>query len=63
MDSNDNNNPRTSKQRKRNITWSNPPFSKNVVTKTGRYFLNLLDKHFPQDHKFYKIFDRNLYKS
>ena len=42
-----------------NIIWFNPPFSKNVATKIGRYFLNLLDKHFPQDHKFHKIFNRN----
>ena len=59
MDSNDNNDPRASKQRKRNIMWFNSPFSKNVATKIGRYFLNLLDKHFPQDHNFHKIFNRN----
>ena len=41
------------------IIWFNLPFSKNVTTKRGRYFLNLLDKHFPQDHKFHKIFNRN----
>ena len=56
MDSNYNNNPR---KRNRNIIWFNPPFSKNVATKIGRYFLNLLDKHFPQDHKFHKIFNIN----
>ena len=38
--------------------WFNPPFSKNVATKIRRYFLNLSDKHFPQDHKFHKIFGR-----
>ena len=52
MDSNDNNNPR---KRNGNIIWFNPPFSENVATKIGRYFLNLLDKHFPQDHKFHKF--------
>ena len=40
MESNYNNNPR---KRNRNIIWFNPPFSKNVATKIGRYFLNLLD--------------------
>ena len=55
INSNDNNNPRTSKQRKRNMIWFNPPFSKNVATKIGRY----LFKHFPRDHKFLKIFNRN----
>ena len=56
MDSNYNNYPR---KRNRNIIWFNPPFNKNVATKIGRYFLNLLDKHFPQDHKFHKIFNGN----
>ena len=56
MDSNYNNNPR---KRNRNIIWFNPPFSKNVATKIGRYFLNLLDKYFPRDHKFHKILNRN----
>ena len=59
INSNDNNNPRTSKQRKRNIIWFNPPFSKNVATKIGTYFLKLIFKHFPRDHKFHKIFNRN----
>ena len=58
-DDDNNNDLRTSKQRKRNIIWFNPPFSKNVATKIGRYFLNLVDKHFPRDHKFHKIFNRN----
>ena len=44
---------------KRNIIWFNPPFSKSVSTKIGKYFLDLLDKHFPKNHCFYKIFTRN----
>ena len=59
INNNDNNNPRTSKQQKINIIWSNPPFSKNIATKIGRYFLNLIGKHFPWDQKFHKIFNRN----
>ena len=58
INSNDNNNPRASKERKRNILWFNPPFSNNVATKIGRYFLDLIDKHFPRDRKFDKIFSR-----
>ena len=56
---NNNNNPRTGKQLKRNIIRFNPPFSKNVAKKIGRYFLNLADKHFARDHKSHKIFNRN----
>ena len=44
---------------KRNIIWFNPPFSRNVSTKIVKYFLNLLDKHFPQNHPLHKIFNRN----
>ena len=44
---------------KRNIIWFNPPFSRNVSTKIGKCFLNLLDKHFPRNHRFHKIFNRN----
>ena len=31
----------------------------SVATKIGRYFLNLIDNHFPRDHKFHKTFNRN----
>ena len=50
------------KNRKRNIISLNPPYSKNVVTKVGHYFLKLLDKHFPRHHKLHKIFNRNTVK-
>jgi len=47
------------KKRKRKILWFNPPFSKNIKTKIGKVFLNLLKKHFPKNNKLYKIFNRN----
>ena len=50
------------KNRKMSITWFNPPYSKNVVTKDGHYFLKLLDKHFPRHHKLHKIFNKNTLK-
>ena len=50
------------RQRKRNITWFNPPFSDNVSTNIGRKFLNLLDKHFPPDHKLHPICNRSCVK-
>ena len=46
------------RNRKRNIIWFNPPFNRNVSTKIGKYFLNLLDKHFPRNHRLHKIFKR-----
>ena len=39
------------RQRKRNITWYNPPFNKACKTNIGKEFLRLLDKHFPQNRK------------
>ena len=52
----------TNKNRKRNIIWFNPLYSSNVVTKVGKHFLSLLDKHFPPYNKFHKIFNRNTVK-
>ena len=45
--------------RKRKIIWFNPPYSKNVCTNVGHYFLNLIEKHFPENHKYRKIFNKN----
>ena len=38
---------RKRKNRRRNITWFNPPYSQNVSTNIGRRFRNLISKHFP----------------
>ena len=50
------------RQRRRNIIWFNPPYSKIVHTNIGKSFLSLLDKHFPRGHKFRKNFNRNSVK-
>ena len=50
------------KNRKRNIIWFNPPYSKNVSTKIGKIFLSLIDKHFPKHHGYSTIFNRNTVK-
>ena len=52
----------TKRKRQRNILWFNPPYSKTVKTKIGRFFLQLIKKHFPKEHKFHKIFNRNTLK-
>ncbi|KAL9986499.1 hypothetical protein ACROYT_G000660 [Oculina patagonica] len=51
-----------SRNRKRNITWFNPPYSKNVETKVGKCFLQLIDQHFPKSNPLHKIFNRNTLK-
>ena len=48
--------------RKRNITWFNPPYSKHVASNIGKQFLNLLDTCFPPTNKLHKILNRNTVK-
>ena len=52
----------TRTNRRRNVIWYNPPFSKNVATNVGRTFLKILDEEFPENHVFHKIFNRNTVK-
>ena len=52
----------TKRKRQRNILWFNPPYSKTVKTKIGKFFLQVIKKHFPKEHKFHKIFNRNTLK-
>ena len=47
------------KNRQRNIIWFNPPYSLNIQTNIGREFLNLVGKHFPKNHWYNKIFNKN----
>ena len=59
---NDNNNhhPRRGKNRNRNIICFNPRFSKNLASKIGRYFLNLVESSRP---KIPQNFQQKQYKS
>ena len=47
------------KNHKRNSIGFNPPFSKNISNNIGKYFLLLIEKHFPNNHKYHKIFNKN----
>ena len=47
------------RNRNRKIIWFNPPYIVNVKTNIGRIFLRLIDKHFPQHHKYSILFNRN----
>ena len=53
---------RTSRRRKRNIVWFNPPYSRNVATNIGKEFFNLLQTHFPKQHPLHRLFNRNTVK-
>ena len=52
----------TKRKRQRIILWFNPLYSKTVKTKIGKFFLQLIKKHFPKEHKLHKIFNRNTLK-
>ena len=57
----DTNHQKHSKNKKK-IIWFNSPFSKYVSTKIGKSFLTSLDLHFPKNHIYYSIFNRNKIK-
>ena len=48
----------TKRDRKRNIIWFNPPYSKNVQTNVAKTFLNLIKKHFPVNHNLHPVFNK-----
>ena len=52
----------TKRNRKRNITWFNPPFSKNVKTNIGKKFFDILSLCFPPENPLSTIFNRNTVK-
>ena len=52
-------NDRPSRNRKRNIIWYNPPFNSSVKTNIGKTFLKLVSKHFPRQHKYHTLFNKN----
>ena len=54
--------PASGRKRNRKVLWFNPPYSSNVETNVGKGFLKLISKHFPHNHKFSKIFNRNCVK-
>ena len=54
--------PRNKRNRKRDITWYNPPFDSNVKTNLGRKFLHIVEKCFQKSHPLYKIFNRHTLK-
>ena len=57
-----NSEPRTKRNRKRNVIWFTPPYSASLKTNFGKQFLNLIDKHFPVNNKLHKIINRKTIK-
>ena len=50
------------RNRQRKIIWFNPPFSESVSTNIGRDFIKIVEKNFPQNHRYHKIFNKNTVK-
>ena len=50
------------RNRTRNITWYNPPYSSNVHSNIGKSFLKTVKEKFPPEHKLHKIFNTNTVK-
>ena len=50
------------RNRKRNITWFNPPYSANVQTNVGKEFLRLIDTAFPPSNPLRKLITRQTVK-
>ena len=50
------------KNRPRNITWYNPPFSSNVKTNIGKAFIQIIKQSFPPGHPLRKIYNTNTLK-
>ena len=57
--------PRKKKRRRkpRDILWFNPPFDLNVKTDVVGKFFRILEKHFPEEHRYRKLFNRNTVKA
>ena len=53
---------KSTKNRKGNIIWFNLHFSKTVSNNIGKYFLLLIQKHFPNNHKYHKMFNKSYVK-
>ena len=47
------------KNRTRKIIWFNPPYNKNVKTNVAKSIIYLIHKHFPKEHTYHKIFNKN----
>ena len=50
------------RNRTRNITWYNPPYSRNVKTNVGAKFLSIISRNFPKNHPLHKIINKNTIK-
>jgi len=48
--------------RRKPITWFNPPYNRNVATNVGKEFLRIVREEFPHNHALSKIFNNKTLK-
>ena len=56
---NTNGNNNRNHNRSKNIIWFNSPYDRSVETKVGEAFLKLVKRHFNNNHRYHKIFNKN----
>ena len=52
----------TRRNRRRKVTWYNPPYNMNVETNIGHKFLKIINESFPSGHKLARAFNRQTLK-
>ena len=45
-------------RRRRKVIWFNPPWSSNIKTPVGKYFLDAVNSCFPEGHPLHKLYNR-----
>ena len=50
------------RNRRKRAIYFNAPYCASVKTKIGREFFKIIDKHFPQDHKYHRLYNRKTVK-
>lgn len=58
----DNNIKRVKRNRRKKAIYFNAPYCASVKTKIGKEFFKIIDRHFPQDHRYHKLYNRKTVK-
>ena len=53
---------RSRRRRNRQVLWYNPPFDRQVKSNVGKTFLDLIDRHFPPNHRLRRLLNRSTVK-
>ena len=62
MNMNIKNEPKRKRNRNKKVVFWNPPFNNNIKNKVGKQFLELIDKHFPNNNDLSSIINKHTVK-